>query len=96
MGKPRREVLRGAQLLLECPSLRAVIVEVWDGSRDEVHRILAGQGFAPHTYDPATREIAPRATAAAGNVLYIRDPKWLALRCQTAPRRLVQSVGKWL
>lgn len=90
------EVLRGAQLLLECPSLRAVIVEVWDGSRDEVHRILAGQGFAPHTYDPATREIAPRATAAAGNVLYVRDPKWLALRCRTAPRRLVQAVGKWL
>lgn len=89
-----REVLRGAQSVLAAPSMRAAIVEVWDDSRDEVMRAMAGFGFAPHAYDPATRILSPRPDAQTSNVVFVRDLEWLQARCMTAPPRLVRAVGK--
>mgnify|MGYP006429143833 CR=1 FL=1 len=85
------EVLRGAQHVLENPSLQAIIIELnGAGARygfDEahIHQQLTLAGFTPYAYQPFERKLAKKDPASkTQNTIYIRDVAIVNSRIQLA------------
>ncbi len=85
------EVFGGAWNTLKSPALQAIIIERnGSGNRygydeDALHAQIRGGGFAPFSYEPFARRLAPFGAAAEGNIIYLRDPETAGERLRTAP-----------
>lgn len=93
-------VLQGARRTLEGDGVVALILELnGSGARygfdeERVHADIVGRGFAPHRYDPFSRELTvlPSRNLTSGNTLYIRDIDAARQRTVSAPRRPVHGI----
>lgn len=85
-------VINGAVQTLATPGLKAVVMELCGGSRrygfdeSEILSKMLKIGFAPHSYDPFTRNLTRVTNAGAHglNTLFIRDPAFVSHRIKTA------------
>lgn len=89
------QVLKGASQVLSSPSLKVILLEVLEGastsgSAAEIERLLREAGFAPYSYDAASRRLEPIRFDAAhqhrlsDNVLMIRDVESIRERVASA------------
>ena len=92
-----RSVLTGAQKKLRAPSLVGVIMEVnrsgerYGESDDVLFELMEKNDFAPHSYDPVTRELS-KGLGPGENVIFIRNVEQVAERIASARRyRLVNG-----
>lgn len=73
------EVIKGADLTLNDPKLKAIIIETNGlGSRygfndADLHKSLVRYGFSPYNYDPFTRRVTPLNSIGSPNTIYLRD-----------------------
>jgi FkbM family methyltransferase len=85
-------VLRGAAETLANPALKALIIEInnaserYGHSSEEVHNMLAGQGFQPFGYEPFSRTLSPLSRPNEGNTIYLRDIGFVKERLETAKK----------
>jgi len=93
------EVLKGAPLHLQDPTLKAVIIELnGNGQRygytdNQVVSVLLDNGFLPYSYEPFSRSLVrvEHTTPGQVNVLFVRDPEYVSQRLQSAPKFRVLS-----
>lgn len=80
-------VVAGAQLVLANPALKVVLIETGVANRNEAFlKSFTDHGFAPHRYDPATRELKLTGTIAGHNTLFVRDPAFVQARLRDAAK----------
>lgn len=94
------QVVAGADRVLSCPSLLAVIMET-NGSGDrygfdetKLHRRMLDYGFGAFRYSPFERKLVglQGASSTSGNTLYVRNEGEVRSRLGTS-RRFRTSVG---
>jgi len=92
-----RPVLIGATRTLADSRLLGVVIETngygarYGVADDELMTLMAGNGFAPFTYDPLERRLV-QPVSRGGNTIFVRDTETVAGRLRTAKRyRLVNG-----
>lgn len=81
-------VLRGAPRILANPAFKVVMVEIngliqrYGETVDGIRAHLQSHGFAPISYDPATRKLAP---GGERDEMFVRDLDFVAERVRNAP-----------
>lgn len=76
------EALAGAADLLLRPTLKALIVEVFEAP--EIIRMLTDKGFQMYSYSPDTRETSPVQRETPYNTLFLRDLDTIKARVASA------------
>lgn len=83
--------IEGALKLLRSADVKAVLMECGEGRRygfDDaaLHDRMIGLEFQPHSYEPFSRVLTPleNTSCSSGNVLYLRDLKWVQGRLSSA------------
>jgi FkbM family methyltransferase len=97
------EVIRGGLNILRNPQTKCLIVELFELASTYGHAEkpvlgeLASLGFKPFTYDPFQRtlEQVPKVEDS-GNVILVRDEKWVTERLASAPKYFVANTGSWI
>ena len=90
------EVLQGAGNILQDIRLKAIIIELnGSGERygfkdDDVHQLLLEHGFAPHSYEPYSRQLEKLSQFGTHNTLYLRDLEFVKERILSATRITIQ------
>jgi FkbM family methyltransferase len=92
-------VVDGGAGTLENPSVRAVIMELLNGSGCrygwddwKLHDRMLEMDFRLHRYDPVSRALFETDEIIGGNNLYVRDAEMLRERVTTAPKRRVHGT----
>jgi FkbM family methyltransferase len=90
--------LQGAVKLLASQNLRAIIIELngcgsrYGYSDESIHELLVAHGFAPHSYEPFSRQLKKLGTYGNLNTIYIRDLEWVARRVTEARKYRILNI----
>ncbi len=84
------EVLVGGSNTLKKESLKAIIIELngtgkrYGHSDQEIHEILAGNGFSKYRYSPFERKLTPSPDLTESNAIYLRDVDFVRKKVEAA------------